>query len=190
MYTTRELLKITRTSPEILEWCQTEKLVPSPQDTLWLGAKQREYYPDYVVSELWHINWCLKMKFPLPTIRLYALGSILGNVAYEREIEEEFGKLLLIEKKEIPDRVIIDQLIKEMDSLFLNKYPDGRILAIASRYEKIGSDTWLKISRIVYIDNKENLWREKALEIWQPYYSQSLTVTDIDEITANITGVF
>ena len=87
MYTKKELLEITQMSPERLKWCESERITPRPEDIVWLGTKERKYYPEYAVFELMGIEsylrrwedkkeaWQIKLRIPLKVATKNAHGS-------------------------------------------------------------------------------------------------------------------
>lgn len=209
MLTREQVLQIAQTPPDILEWCENEGFIPRPEDMLWTEvADGQGYYPDYVISILRDVHYCFRKKFALPVIRLCAVGSTLGKAMYEKEIREKFGKPFSIEEDKRAGvlnefshaHLRIKQFIKEVDQDFLNKYPLGKVMAVASRYEDCmvkneqGEETTeshIIISRIAYVENWEDCrWRENALKVWQKNFPQPLTDADLLEISTNAAGLF
>lgn len=190
--TEEELLQITHISPEAIEVCEEEKFIPRLDDTLWLGTTERKFYPDYIFTDLYLMAHSIKAGFPFPTIKLIAAGSLTGKVAYEKEMVKQFGDLCLIKdgRKNIPEDVMIDLITEETRRYLLKRYPEGELIGIIPRQEEVSGETFLIISRITYFETQEEWQKEKALQLWQPHYSQFLTDADLNEITTNITGYF
>ena len=126
---------------------------------------------------------------------------------YEKEIREKFGKPFSIKKDKRAGvssefshaHLRIKQFIQEVDQDFLNRYPLGKVTAVASRYEdrmvknEQGEETTeshIVISRIGYVENRDCLWKENALKVWQKNFPQPLTDSDLLEISTNATGLF
>ncbi len=209
MLTREQVLQIAQAPPDILAWCESEGFIPRPEDTLWSEVTEgQNYYPDYVISTLRDVNYCLRKKFALPVIRLCATGSTLGKTMYEKEIKEKFGRQFSIEEDKrfgvlnefSHAHLRIKQFIKEVEQHFLNKYPLEKVMAVATRYENYivknekGEETTesrIIVSRIAYLENREDcLWRENALKVWQKNFPQPLTDADLLEISTNAAGLF
>ncbi len=145
MLTKSELLRRTRVSEELFQYCLDTRLIPRPDQIVWLNPpSELDCFPDYVLGDLMHMDFLKKCEVSsLWEIKTFLLGAE-GIVRYEVEMTRRFGEVIHQEVHSDEEKVRQD-LSQRGQELF----PHQKVLSNTFRSEKVGSKIFIVLSRVV-----------------------------------------
>ncbi len=145
MITKSELLRRTKVSGKLLKYCLDARLIPRPEQIVWLNPPtEPDCFPEYVLGDLMHIDFLKKCEIDsLWEIKKFLLGAE-GTVKYEAEMKKKLGEVVHGEVRSDGEKVRED-LSRKGQALF----PHQKLLGSTFRTEKVGSKTFVILSRIV-----------------------------------------
>ncbi|MBA7653586.1 hypothetical protein ES703_61442 [subsurface metagenome] len=141
-----ELLQMSRVSQELFEYSVKTKLIPSPNKILWLDKTlgKGDYFPDYVLSDLFHINYLTSRGICSAwELRESILGEE-GGAIYEDELKRRCGNRFYSE-------VHLDQskVGRRLCHVAEESFRPQRVASLTFRTEKVGERTFLVLSRVL-----------------------------------------
>lgn len=145
MLTKSELLRRTKVSEELFQYCLDTRLIPRPDQIVWLNPpSELDCFPDYVLGDLMHMDFLKKCEVSsLWEIKTFLLGAE-GIVRYEVEMTRRFGEVIHQEVHSDEERVRQD-LSRSAQAVF----PHQKVLSSTFRLEKVGGKTFVVLSRVV-----------------------------------------
>lgn len=160
-----KLLQMTNIPDNLLDHFIRMGLVPHPSKILWLNpASDEEYFPDYVLFDLWHVNFLQRRGIRAPwELRELVLGSE-GIVKYEREIKQLCGDSFY-EEVNSNEGEVDERLCKAAE----RHLPSYRIAAATFRAEKMGGKSFLILSQVV-LKPKQGFFQ---VQIRQPHLKEN-----------------
>jgi len=148
MYTRKQILKITKTSPNLWAWCKQNRLIPGLSKFVELrGSEEGAGYPMYVLHDLWHISMLCRLCKELKEIKKLTLGGT-GLIKYEIDIRREIGKVLIV--REEPDlRGAIRKMASLVEKMVENRYPSYKVIHKTLRCTNIKGEKYVILSRLI-----------------------------------------
>ncbi len=145
MLTKSELLRRTKISEELFHYCLDTKLIPRPDQIVWLNPpSELDCFPDYVLGDLMHLDFPKKGEISsLWQIKRFLLGAE-GTVRYETDMKKKFGEVLH-QEVHLNEEKAREDLSQRGQALF----PHQKLLSSTFRIEKVGSKTFIVLSRII-----------------------------------------
>ena len=145
MLTKSELLRRTKVSEELFQYCLDTRLIPRPDQIVWLNPpSELDCFPDYVLGDLMHLDFLKKCEVSsLWEIKTFLLRAE-GIVRYEVEMTRRFGEVIHQEVHSDEEKVRQD-LSRRGQELF----PHQKVLSSTFRSEKVGSKIFIVLSRVV-----------------------------------------
>ena len=145
MFTKPELLRISRASEKLFDYSLNTGLIPRPDKIVWLNPlSQTGYYPDYVLSDLCHLNYLETCGVStLWELKKFLLGGE-GTVKYEADFKRMCGNIFYSEVHSNQGKVSEKLYQKAEDCFNLQK-----IVSATFRAEKINGRAFLVLSRVV-----------------------------------------
>jgi len=141
-----ELLQMSRVSQELLDYSVKTKLIPPPSKILWLDKTlgKGDYFPDYVLSDLFHLNYLTSRGiYSVWELKESVLGGE-GKVMYEDELQRRCGNRFYSE-------VRLDQskVGRRLCHVAEESFRPQRVASLTFRTEKVGERTFLVLSRVL-----------------------------------------
>lgn len=145
MLTKSELLRRTKVSEELFQYCLDTRLIPRPDQIVWLNPpSELDCFPDYVLGDLMHMDFLKKCEVSsLWEIKTLLLG-VEGIVRYEAEMKKRFGEVIHQEIHANEEKTRED-LSRSAQAVF----PHQKVLSSTFRLEKVGGKTFVVLSRVV-----------------------------------------
>ena len=145
MLTKSELLRRTKVSEELFQYCLDTRLIPRPGQIVWLNPpSELDCFPDYVLGDLIHLDFLKKCEVSsLWQIKKLLLGAE-GTVTYETDMKKRFGEVIYQEINANGEKTRED-LSRSAQAVF----PHQKVLSSTFRSEKVGGKTFIVLSRVV-----------------------------------------
>ncbi len=145
MLTKSELLRRTKVSEELFQYCLDTRLIPRPGQIVWLNPpSELDSFPDYVLGDLMHLDFLKKGEIlSLWQIKKLLLGAE-GTVRYETDMKKRFGEVIH-QEVHLNEEKAREDLSRTGQALF----PHQKLLGSTFRTENIGSKTFIILSRVV-----------------------------------------
>ncbi len=145
MFTKSELLRRIKVSEKLFQYCLDTKLIPRPDQIVWLNPpSELDCFPEYVLGDLMHVDFLKKCEVSsLWEIKELLLGAE-GAVTYETDMKRRFGKVLH-QEVHLNEEKAREDLSQRGQALF----PHQKLLSSTFRIEKVGSKTFIVLSRII-----------------------------------------
>lgn len=145
MFTKSELLRRTKVSEELFQYCLNSRLIPRPGQIVWLNPpSELDCFPDYVLGDLMHLDFLKKGEISsLWQIKKFLLGAE-GTVRYETDMKKRFGEVLH-QEVHLNEEKAREDLSQRGQALF----PHQKLLSSTFRIENVGSKTFIVLSRII-----------------------------------------
>ncbi len=137
---------MSRVSQELFDYSVKTKLIPPPSKILWLDKTlgKGDYFPDYVLSDLFHLNYLANQGICSAwELREFILGEE-GKVMYEDELKRRCGNGFYSE-------VHLDQskVSERLCNIAEESFRPQRVASLTFRTEKVGERTFLVLSRVL-----------------------------------------
>ncbi len=145
MFSKAQLLRIAKVLEGSFDKCLDNHLIPRPDQVLWLDPVSRgEYFPDYVLSDLFHLNYLTNQGIhSVWELREFILGGE-GKAIYEDELQRRCGNRFYSE-------VHLDQskVSRRLCNVAEESFRPQRVASLTFRTEKVGERTFLVLSRVL-----------------------------------------
>ena len=145
MFNKAQLLRITNVSEGSFDKYLGNHLVPRPGQVLWLNPVSKgDYFPDYVLSDLFHFNYLANHGICSPwELNEFILGEE-GKAIYEDELHRRCGNRFYSE-------VYLDQskVSRRLCNVAEESFRPQRVASLTFRTEKVGERTFLVLSRVL-----------------------------------------
>ncbi len=141
-----KLLEITNIPNSSLDYFIRIGLVPHPNGILWLDppSDDEEYFPDYVIFDIFHLNYLQRLGIYAPwELRKFVFGNE-GTVKYEADMRNSCGDIFYNEVHSNEGNVS-----EKLCKLAENRLQSYAIVAATFRAEKVGGKAFLILSRVV-----------------------------------------
>ena len=145
MFTKSELLRISKVSEKLFDYSLNTRLIPGPDKIVWLNpSSQTGYYPDYVLSDLCHLNYLETCGVSASwELKKFLLGGE-GTVKYEADFKRMGGDIFYSEVHS-NQREVNEKLYQKAEDCFNSQ----KIVSATFRAEKINGRAFLFLSRVV-----------------------------------------
>ncbi len=144
MFTKEEMIRIAGCSPDDLVWARRNGIIPpSKKNSKTRKEEGDRLYPEYMLSDLFHVRLLREQKVKPQVIRQTIFGEE-GEVLFEDGIEKETGVVLVV-----PINKGASQAINKLTTLINETFPKRRIIQQAFRTESREAQSFLILSRIV-----------------------------------------
>ncbi len=141
-----ELLQMSRVSQELFDYSVKTKLIPPPSKILWLDKTlgKGDYFPDYVLSDLFRINYLANYGICSPWELNESIFGEQGKIMYEDELKRRCGNRFYSE-------VHLDQskVSRRLCNIAEESFRPQRVASLTFRTEKVGKRTFLVLSRVL-----------------------------------------
>lgn len=178
MLTKSELLRRTKVSEELFQYCLDARLTPRSDQIVWLNPpSELDCFPDYVLGDLMHMDFLKKCEVSsLWEIKTLLLG-VEGIVRYEAEMKKRFGEVIHQEIHGNEEKTRED-LSRSAQAVF----PHQKVLSSTFRLEKVGGKSFVILSRVV-LEPKTGPFKIEMEQVRSKEAQKSLT-----EVYKIITG--
>ncbi|MCD6317881.1 hypothetical protein J7M02_02310 [Candidatus Aerophobetes bacterium] len=144
--TRSQVLQITNVTENSFDYFIRIGVIPHPNKILWLNppSDDEEYFPEYVIFDLFHLNYLQRLGIYAPwELRKFVFGNE-GTVKYEADMRNSCGDTFCNEVHSNEGEAS-EKLCKLAED-HLQSY---KIVAATFRAEKVGSKVFLILSRVV-----------------------------------------
>ena len=144
--TRSQVLQITNVTENSFDYFMRIGVIPHPSKIVWLEppSEEEDYFPDYVIFDIFHLNYLQRLGIYAPwELRKFVLGNE-GIVKHEADMRHLCGDIFCHEIHS-NEREVSEKLCKLAEG-YLRSY---KIVAATFRAEKVGSKAFLILSRVV-----------------------------------------
>ena len=144
--TRSQVLQITNVTENSFDYFMRIGVIPHPSKIVWLEppSEEEDYFPDYVIFDIFHLNYLQRLGIYAPwELRKFVLGND-GIVKYEADMRNSCGDIFYNEVHSNEGNVS-----EKLCKLAENRLQSYAIVAATFRAEKVGGKAFLILSRVV-----------------------------------------